>query len=278
MKTADALAIAGKNRAAFTLLEVLVSSAILGILLIILLGTVSGSLNMWRATEDKVTADREGRAAYALIAQDLGNAFVPADSNLWPRITNTANTSSLRFLTLRPPDYQNQAAGDAGDVCYVEYVVRRTNTLAAAGRPGNNIILRKFVGSKDTYAALQSGAATAFNTLSGNATPYQELAYNVVPNQVALKSMPVVARDGATGIQAITNNFRLLRITNTAGKLAYVTNPPNLRPEAVEVSIGTVDTDALRIGNFMLLTNARIPHRGAGMYTFTVDLPTSPAP
>lgn len=278
MKTGNTPRLSATNREAFTLLEVLVSSAILGILLVILLGTVSGSLNMWRATEDKVTADREGRAAYALIAQDLANAFVPADSNLWPRITNTANTSSLRFLTLRPPDYQNQAAGDAGDICYVEYLVRRTNTLSTAGRPGNNIVLRKFIGSKETFDALQSGAATAFNTLSGNAAPYQELAYNVVPNQVALKNMPVVARDGATGLQAISNNFRALRITNSGGKLVYLTNPANLRPEAIEVSIGTVDSEALRTNNFMFLTNAGIPHRGAGMYTFTVDLPSSPAP
>ncbi len=266
-----------KAREAFTLLEVLVSSAILSILLVILLGTVSGSLNVWRATEDKVMADREGRAAYALMAQDLGNAYVPADSNLWPRVTNAAATSSLRFLTLRPPDYQDAGAGDFGDLCYVEYVVRRTNTLATIGRRSNNIILRKFVGSRDTFAALQN-PSTAFNTLSANAAPYQELAYNVVPNQVALKSMPVVARDGTAGAQAISNNFRALRITNASGKLVYVTNPANLRPEAIEVSIGTVDSDALRTNNAMLLTNAKIPHRGSGMYTFTVDLPAAPAP
>ena len=49
--------------AAFTLLEVLVASAVLGIFLVILLGTLSATLAVWRSTDNKVTADREGRSA-----------------------------------------------------------------------------------------------------------------------------------------------------------------------------------------------------------------------
>ena len=52
----------------FSLIEVLVASAVLSIVLAILLGTLSASMSLWRNTENKLGADREGRAAEQLLA------------------------------------------------------------------------------------------------------------------------------------------------------------------------------------------------------------------
>jgi prepilin-type N-terminal cleavage/methylation domain-containing protein len=253
--------LSGKN-AGFTLIEVLVAAAVLGIMLVVLLSSVTTSLSIWRNTEDRIAADREGRSAYQMIAQDLASAVVPANTNLWPRITNTPQTSSLRFLTLKPADYQDTTK-DFGDVCYVEYVVDR--------RAGSNFITRKFVGSADTYQQLKNPAG-AFTALSANAAPSQLLATNIVSNNIALKGTPVLRT--AADSNAIVPNFSAMITVPDGSSLVYsnITNfPAGTRPEAIQVSIGAADMDTLR--NPQLLTNMNIPLRGGGFYTFTVNLP-----
>jgi uncharacterized protein (TIGR02599 family) len=66
------------KNAGFTLVEVLVAAAVLGIMLVVLLSSVTTSLSIWRNTENQIAADREGRSAYQMIAQDLASAVVPA--------------------------------------------------------------------------------------------------------------------------------------------------------------------------------------------------------
>jgi hypothetical protein len=197
-----------------------------------------------------------------MIAQDLASAVVPANTNLWPRITNTPQTSSLSFLTLKPADYQDTTK-DFGDVCYVEYVVDR--------RAGSNVITRKFVGSADTYAALRT-PANAFASLAGNSAPAQLLAANIVSNNIALKGTPVLKTTADSN--AIAPNFSAMIAVPDGSSLVYsnVTNfPSGTRPEAIQVSIGAADMDTLR--NPQLLNNMNIPLRGGGFYTFTVNLP-----
>ena len=95
------------------------ASAVLAIVMAILLGALSTSLSLWRNTEGKLAADREGRAAELMMAQDLASAVVPADPALWPRVNN----GHLQFLTAKSTDYQTTGDNNLGDVCFVEYSV-----------------------------------------------------------------------------------------------------------------------------------------------------------
>lgn len=157
---------AGSSRA-FTLLEVLVASAIMGIVMFVLVSTANTSLQLWRNSSEKMAVDREGRSGLSIVAWDLNNIVVPpwplpkvvTDTNLAsftpeqrtlfsnytnfiPRIQTNNDGSDLRlaFLTLKPADYQ--APDDLGDVCYVEY------------RFFNNALLRAYRGSRDTFDSL----------------------------------------------------------------------------------------------------------------------------
>jgi prepilin-type N-terminal cleavage/methylation domain-containing protein len=181
--------------AAFTLLEVLVASAIMGIVMFVLVSTANTSLQLWRGTSEKMAVDREGRSGLTLMSWDLQNIVQPADISLRPWIntniltTNTAPTPVLRFLTLKPLDYQTNAATDLGDVCYVEY------------RLTNNSIMRAFVGSSMTFSNLVSG-----NFPSPPESEFQLL----VPNVWACKFWGLTATDtnisyGNTGEQSSTN-------------------------------------------------------------------------
>ena len=126
----------------FTLVELMVSSAVIGMLMLVLLGVTSTSLNLWRGSEEAIAVDREGRTAMSLLAQDLANLVVPA-RNPRPEVDEATNAAvPLRFLTAKPADYQKAAGGDSGDVCYVEYRFR------------DNALLRGFAGSSATFAAL----------------------------------------------------------------------------------------------------------------------------
>jgi prepilin-type N-terminal cleavage/methylation domain-containing protein len=245
-----------KGTAGFTLLEVLVATAVLALMMAILLSSVSTTLNLWRTTENKISADREGRSAHLLLAQDLANAVVPTNTtgtltNFWPRITD--NGTRLGFLTTRSPEYQGQQ-GDVGDVCYVEYVVQ------------SNGLFRRFAGSQETFAAMLNGVMPIVATNPLTSRP-QVLADNIIPNTNALLATPV--QKTASDWQAIRTNFVAVRFAPSGSGIRY--DPAgSSRPDAIEVQISATDMEALRnISN--LPPNVQI--RSAGFYTFRVNLP-----
>jgi prepilin-type N-terminal cleavage/methylation domain-containing protein len=185
---------AGSSRA-FTLLEVLVASAIMGIVMFVLVSTANTSLQLWRGTSEKMAVDREGRSGLSIVAWDLNNIVVPPwplpkvvpDTNLasftpqeralfnsytnfLPRIQTNNGGSDLRlaFLTLKPTDYQTDPATDLGDVCYVEY------------RFFNNALWRAFRGSGDTFDSLsRSNRFPVIPTPQANPESWEIVATNL---------------------------------------------------------------------------------------------------
>lgn len=226
----------------FSLIEVLVASAVLSIIMTILLGTLSTSMSLWRNTENKLAADREGRAAEQLLALDLANAVVPVQPALWPRVED----ESLQFLTAKPTDYQDREAGDVGDVCYVEYRVAEDGFS----------LLRRFEGSKWTY---ENVLAKSEFPAPGSAGEPQILATNILPKaKEALRGMAVYKELNNTNF--IVLNRKLLP------RASGDTNPP----AAVEVNLATADAEA--IANIDLLENENYRLRNAGYYSFRVYL------
>jgi prepilin-type N-terminal cleavage/methylation domain-containing protein len=230
----------GHSAAAFTLIEVLVSSAVLSIVMFILLSTLGTSLSLWRTTESNISADREGRSANMLLAQDLANAVMLTNQNLWPQVTAT----SLGFLTLRPSDYQPTNKPNVGDLCFVEYKVQRdTNSTSSTNFMA---LTRNFVGSADTYAAVRAG-----NLPTPDPANAQVLAANVVPNTRVLSFNSEVnddffARLGTNG----------LPVTGAQ------------RPAIIDVTISTADEETVRT---LDIPNKQL--RTVGYFGFRVALP-----
>lgn len=157
----------GEN--AFTLLELMVSSAVLGIVMMVLLTSVSTGLSLWRNTEQKVSVDREGRVAMQLLAEDLAGIVNFTNPSFEPRFDGATNAfTPLRFLTLKSGDYQTNPTTDTGDICYVEY------------RFENNALKRAMLGSAATFSALRTGAAPQI--LSSN--DFETLATNLLQFKV----------------------------------------------------------------------------------------------
>jgi len=239
---------ASSHRSGFSLLEVLVASAVLAIVLMILLGVLTTTLNIWRATEGKTHADREARAAQLLIMQDLENMLVPANADLWPRVQN----EHLQFLTLKPSDYQ-AGSGNVGDVCFVQYYFDLPN----------NRLERAFLGSRETFdTIIQPGQFPSPAGLDA-----ELLADSILPDPAdAVRGLAVAQEVNRT-------NFVLL----DAELLPLSGSPsPGNFPSAVEVNFAVADPGAIE--NLDLLDNPNYRLRTAGLYSFRIRFPAPASP
>jgi len=237
-----------RGKEAFSLLEVLVASAVLAVVLTVLLGALTTSLSLWRNTEKKMFADREARAAELLIAQDLANAVVPANVNLWPRVSD----GRLQFLTAKSAEYQD---GEQGDLCFVEYWVDKQS----------GALNRSMYYSKDTFTkVIQTGSFPAAGT------KVELLATNILED----------ARDAVKGlaIEKEVNNtpFVILGTNNATGQPLPMVGQPSISnpPVAVEVNFAVTDPDSWANKDLWDKPAYKLNH--AGLFSFRVDLPAPP--
>jgi prepilin-type N-terminal cleavage/methylation domain-containing protein len=245
------------KHAAFTLLEVLVTCAILGLLLAILLSILNASLILWRDTDSKIYADREARAARLLLSQDLSNVVLPANSSheLWPRVTTAGDITYLQFLTKSSSDYQDSDEGNQGDICFVEYAISPTTTE----------LTRRFVGSAETLSGIiRTGNFPAPG--GGAQEETQMLASNMLPeNTYAVR--------GFENLEDAISNRRFI-LLNGADLLP---NPPvdqNNPPRSIEINFAITDPDSTTPEIFQLLENdSAFVLKNSGLYSFRIFLP-----
>ena len=241
----------------FTLIEVMVSAAILAIVLAVMFSALSTSMSLWRNTDNKIVADREARAVEMLLARDLANVIMPAATNFWPRVTNSGGASYLKFLTATPAAAQPATAGNAGDVCYVEYAV-----LPSTNGPGREV-RRLFWPSSKTYTdVLSTGALPGPQA----ADQFESLGLNLLPtNTMAARGL------GTLDKEASNTNFILLG-TNM---LPFTGAPKsNNYPAAIEVNFAVVDPTTL--ANTNLINRSTYVLRNAGLYSFRIPLRKPP--
>ncbi len=248
------------GRGGFTLIEVLVSSAVLAIVLAVMFSALSTSMSLWRNTDNKIVADREARAVGLMLARDLANAIVPADPNLWPRLGTNSTGLELKFLTLSPADMQSAAGGNAntGDVCYVEYAV-----LPSTNGPGLEV-RRLFWSSGKTYADVLSRGAFPDAAPAGE---FESLGLNLLPsNDMAAGGLSDRQKTEVNNTNFILLGTNMLPFTGAPGPENY--------PAAIEVNFAVADPDT--VANTDLISNPNYILRNAGLYSFRIPLPKPP--
>ena len=113
-----------RRDAAFTLLEVLISSAILLMLLVLLLGICEGGSRFWNHAEQRRAPLREAGASLRLIAHDLRSAVITVDPSSLVIQTGTNGVNSLFFLVSHPSDHRPGTS--IGDLCATGYFLAPT--------------------------------------------------------------------------------------------------------------------------------------------------------
>jgi prepilin-type N-terminal cleavage/methylation domain-containing protein len=242
----------------FTLIEVMVSAAILAIVLAVMFSALSTSMSLWRNTDNKIVADREARAVELLLARDLANVIMPAATKFWPRVTNSGGVFYLKFLTATPADGQPATAGNTGDVCYVEYAV-----LPSTNGPGREV-RRLFWPSGKTYTdVLSTGALPGPQA----ADQFESLGLNLLPtNTMAARGLGNLVNE-ANNTNFVLLGTNLLPFTGTPG--------PNNYPAAIEVNFAVADPTTLV--NTNLISRSTYVLRNAGLYSFRIPLPKPPS-
>ena len=151
-----------KKSSAFSLLELLVAIAVLCILLVILLDIVQGATNLWRTSENKVEAYREGRAALQVISSDLRHALASTNTNFFRRdISSYPNSTNVAFLATLP--LSSQETNSLSDICTVGYFLAYDNKSPVSGITGRQSynLYRYFVESNETFAKLSDSSGPA---------------------------------------------------------------------------------------------------------------------
>ena len=173
--------ILSKKSFAFSLLELLVAISVLCILLVILLNIVQGATNLWRSSENKVEAYREGRAALQIISSDLRHALASTNTNFFRRdISSYPNSTNVAFLATLP--LSSQETNSLSDVCTVGYFLAYDNKSPVSGITGRQSynLYRYFVESNETFAKLSDSSGPADVLDFDPSRPPEILARNVV--------------------------------------------------------------------------------------------------
>jgi prepilin-type N-terminal cleavage/methylation domain-containing protein len=175
----------------FTLLEIMVSMAILAILIVILSTMVDSSAKLWRQSENRVDSFREARAALNLIASDMQSIAFPKESNpKQPRFfalnsgaelpgsaSQSPEASSLFFLSALPTSEQ-QADENKSDLCTIGYFLAYDSpTLNQKDKSLN--LYRFFRSSDKTDVVLRGQDPIAANFTTGPSGE-EVLARNIV--------------------------------------------------------------------------------------------------
>jgi prepilin-type N-terminal cleavage/methylation domain-containing protein len=139
----------------FSLIELLVSTAIISIILILAASMLDRSTDSYGQIHASIASDREARSAITQLTSDLSNASFHKDG-LFEQSAKTWPVDRLGFLSLKPVDSQTPATC-IGDGCAVNYYIK---DLKIGGKVVR-CLMRGFRESNDTFAALRSGSVSS---------------------------------------------------------------------------------------------------------------------
>jgi uncharacterized protein (TIGR02599 family) len=111
---------AGRGRAGFTIIEILVATAVLAMLLVVLLNVISHAGTVTRMASEKISAFQSARAAFDIVARNLSqatlNSYWDYDNPTAPQ--NYLRNSELHFLVGNAGAGLPGASGTGQAICF----------------------------------------------------------------------------------------------------------------------------------------------------------------
>jgi GxxExxY protein len=226
-----------KKASAFTMLELLVSMAVLSLLVVLLLSMVDNATKMWRQSENRVDAYREARAALNLMASDLASIYASTNTNFFrtnaagitlaPTNVSTASsggngTDAIFFITALPPKAQDSASNKS-DLCEVGYYLAWSSTSVLASDKNRSQNLHRFFRSSDT----------TFEGLKDNAELFQ--------SDVPVGGEEVLAKN-ITGFNVTAYS----KDPDNPGALKKFDQTKTPSPDVLEITLSAISNDAAK--------------------------------
>ena len=216
-----------KRSAGFTLVELLVSSAILTLIIVLLVGMADGVSRIWRDGERRREAIREARAGLEMITEDLHSAVITTNpATIFIKEVKghdqPLDGSSLFLLTSHSSE--KRQTGNEGDLCATGYFTaldpdgsgtRDLYRFHASGKPVANALEQGKL--KELYATGSPENTSTTELLARHivALDVQRVAGATVSSGSLLITLSALggetARIIASDSQAKERNDRLLR-------------------------------------------------------------------
>ena len=206
--------------AAFTLIELMVATAITSLLLLGMTGIFDQSMKAWRLSSRRADAEREIRAVLTMVQRDFAGVVV--QTNL-PIICLTNSSFGNLIGPFRTPAYgqgtavfflTTSAAGASsanpdGDLAGVGYYIAWTTTTNASGTNGAYHLYRYYLTGTNLLNSISNYLSTGTSFFRTNPLGDELVGANVVHFLAEFKSLPA-------GFGNVTNHETPL-LTNRPG-------------------------------------------------------------
>ncbi len=244
-------------RAAFTLVELVISMSILSLLAVMLFSILSAVSTLWQDNEARVDGFREARAALNLMAREVSQAFRDPDAKLPVMVINPSQaqvsqpaaveTNAVwghRLFVLSTLSGETQEDGERrSDLCALGYYLAFTRDStafspnAAGAGDSSYKLYRHFRSSDPTFAALQtpfdprnvfmpSPTASGDEVLARNITRFEITAFKRKRDPATGEFLGMERVNAAGGSWPVTERPAMIQFeltalnTETAAKLA----------------------------------------------------------
>ncbi len=142
-----------KNKSkGLTLIEILVSTAVMGVILVVILELTTNILGSWNSSSGKIRSNFEARVALDTIARDLESAVFHNDGQSWLIATNDPplnglSSNWLRFITSAVDRNRGTVAEPIeGDLNVVSYWMSYSNPFDSTAADGQVYGLYRLLG------------------------------------------------------------------------------------------------------------------------------------
>ncbi|NBB81143.1 MAG: prepilin-type N-terminal cleavage/methylation domain-containing protein [Verrucomicrobia bacterium] len=143
---------------AFTLIEIMVATAVMVVLVGLVIQITSQVLNVWNRSSGKLAANAQARIAMDLLTQDLETAVFRNNGMMWLEATqedldNPFTISGYKTTTLKLFAPALDRPEGPGDICAIGYLLAYRNPIdgTASGEDQTFVLYRNVVSPEDTF-------------------------------------------------------------------------------------------------------------------------------
>ena len=184
-----------RRRHGFTLIEILVASAVMALLVGLVITITSQVLNVWNRSGGRLSANQEARIAMEMLTQDLETAVFrnrrsATDDSEWFFIEDSVISGSVNTVALNLfSPALDRPAGQPGDICAITYELRLVNPITGVNLPLSAapasqvqfVLYRQLIEPQQTFDSLLGGPITW-----GNPSADDYLVGNIVEFNIRL--------------------------------------------------------------------------------------------